>query len=118
MRRTIIAVTLCSLALPVVPALADPPPWAPAYGRRAHDRDDYYESRVVTREDHVWRGEDGRYHCRRSDGTTGLIVGGAAGALIGRSLDGCRDKTAGTILGAAGGALLGKSIDQGGARCR
>ena len=26
----------------------------------------------------TWRGRDGRYHCRRSNGTTGLIVGGAA----------------------------------------
>jgi len=65
----------------------------------------------------VWRGEDGRYHCRRSDGTTGLIVGAGVGALLGRSLDGGRDRTAGTILGAAGGALLGKAIDQGDLNC-
>jgi hypothetical protein len=118
MRSTIIAVTLASLALPIAPALADPPPWAPAHGRRAHDRDRYYEPRVVSREDRVWRGDDGRYHCRRSDGTTGLLIGGAVGALLGRSLDGGRDRATGTILGAAGGALLGKSIDQGEVRCR
>lgn len=60
----------------------------------------------------VWRGNDGRVYCRKSDGTTGLIIGGAAGALLGRELAGRGgDRTLGAILGAAGGALLGKSID-------
>ena len=60
----------------------------------------------------VWRGNDGRVYCRKSDGTTGLIIGGAAGALLGRELAGRGgDRTRGAILGAAGGALLGKSID-------
>jgi hypothetical protein len=40
------------------------------------------------------------------------------GALIGRSLDGGRDRTIGTLLGLSGGALLGREIDRGGLRCR
>lgn len=60
----------------------------------------------------VWRGDDGRYYCRKSNGTTGLLIGGAAGALLGREIAGRNgDRTLGAILGAAGGALLGKSID-------
>ena len=51
------------------------------------------------------------------NGTTGLIIGGAVGALLGRSLDGGRDRTLGTILGAAAGALIGKELDDG-VKCR
>ncbi len=63
-----------------------------------------------------WRGRDGRTYCRRPNGTTGLIVGGAAGALLGRAVDGGRDRTLGTVVGAAGGALLGREIDRGSKR--
>jgi len=110
------AVATAFLLMPA-PALADPPPWAPAHGRRAKERT-YYQPRVMTRNDRVWRGGDGRYHCRRSDGTTGLIIGAGVGALLGRSLDKKGDRATGTILGAAGGALLGKAIDQGEIRCQ
>ncbi len=66
----------------------------------------------------TWRGNNGRYSCRRGSGTTGLLLGGAAGALLGRGIDGGRDRTLGTVLGAAGGALLGREVDRGGSRCR
>lgn len=66
----------------------------------------------------TWRGNNGRYSCRRGSGTTGLVLGGAAGALLGRGIDGGRDRTLGTVLGAAGGALLGREVDRGGSRCR
>ncbi|WEK41956.1 MAG: glycine zipper 2TM domain-containing protein [Candidatus Sphingomonas colombiensis] len=67
-----------------------------------------------------WRGQDGRMRCRRSDGTTGLIVGGAAGALLGRAIDTRGDRTLGTLGGAAVGALAGRAIerDSGSRRCR
>jgi hypothetical protein len=70
-----------------------------------------YYGEPVYNNTRVWRGNDGRVYCRKSDGTTGLIIGGAAGALLGRELAGRGDRTLGAILGAAGGALLGKSID-------
>lgn len=67
----------------------------------------------------AWRGEDGRYYCRRQDGTTGLLIGGAVGAVLGHEVAGRRgDRTLGAILGAAGGALLGREIDRSGSRCR
>jgi uncharacterized protein YcfJ len=66
----------------------------------------------------MWRGNDGRYYCRRSNGTTGLVVGAAIGGLLGNQVAGRGDKTLGTILGVAGGGLLGREIDRGHVRCR
>jgi hypothetical protein len=84
--------------------------------RYYRDGPQYSERRLA---DEVYRGSDGRYYCKRSDGTTGLIVGGAGGALIGNAVDGGRNRTAGTLIGGALGALLGRSIDQSSdIRCR
>ena len=67
----------------------------------------------------VWRGDNGNYYCRRKDGTTGLLVGGAVGALLGHEVAGRRgDRTLGALLGGAAGALLGREIDRGDSRCR
>lgn len=108
----------------------DPPRHARAYGRRdrdrhydrrdrAYDRNGYYiEPRRVRRGDRVWQGRDGRYYCKRDNGTTGLIIGAAGGALLGRSIDTRGDRTIGTLLGGALGAVLGREIDRGSARCR
>lgn len=88
-------------------------------GSRYYDRDGRYrQAKRLGRNDHVWRGRDGRYHCKRDNGTTGLIVGAAAGALLGRTVDTSGDRALGTLLGGAGGALLGREIDRGGMKCR
>ncbi len=57
-----------------------------------------------------WRGTDGRLHCRKRDGTIGLVVGGVAGALVGRSIDSHGDRAVGTVVGAGAGALLGREV--------
>ncbi|MEO5938120.1 MAG: glycine zipper 2TM domain-containing protein, partial [Sphingomonas sp.] len=54
-----------------------------------------------------WRGKNGKTYCRRSNGTTGLVVGGVAGALVGNSVAGRGDKLLGTVVGGAAGALGG-----------
>ena len=64
-----------------------------------------------------WKGRDGRVYCRKSNGTTGLIVGAAGGALLGRAIDTDGDRAMGTILGAGAGALVGREIDSR-RRCR
>lgn len=94
------------------------------HGRHDHDRrykdrhhDRYAYGEPVYRNTRVWRGSDGRTYCKKKDGTTGLIIGGAAGALLGREVDTRGDRTLGTILGAAAGALIGKELDDG-VRCR
>ncbi|MGB3797024.1 MAG: glycine zipper 2TM domain-containing protein [Alteraurantiacibacter sp.] len=86
--------------------------------RAYDDRGRYYEPRRVRRGDRVWQGNNGQYHCERENGTTGLIIGAAGGALLGRTIDTRGDRTVGTLLGGALGAVLGREIDRGGARCR
>lgn len=104
--------------------------------RRHYERDDsrYYGNRYagngygyqqthydepVYANSRVWQGDDGRYYCRKSNGTTGLVIGAAGGALLGREIAGrAGDRTLGAILGAAGGALLGREIAKSGSRCR
>lgn len=89
----------------VIPAIAASTQQAEARGRH-----EYRE----------WRGQDGRMRCRRPDGTTGLVIGGVAGALLGRTIDTRGDRTLGTLGGAAVGALAGRAIerDSGKRRCR
>ena len=95
-------------------------PYATDYDASRYYRDDpRYQERRLTAQDEVYRGSDGRYYCKRNDGTTGLIVGGAGGALLGNLIDGGRSRTAGTLIGGALGALLGRSVDQNtDVRCR
>jgi len=76
----------------------------------------YVEPRRVS-SNQVWRGDDGRYYCRRGNGTTGLVIGAAGGALLGRAIDTRGERTTGTILGAAAGALLGREAQRT-MRCR
>jgi hypothetical protein len=94
----------------------------PRYGNYDASRYYYaapnYGERRLTRDDRIYRGSDNRYYCRRSDGTTGLIIGAVAGGLFGSAVAGRGSSTLGALLGAGGGALLGQSIDRGNVRCR
>lgn len=145
LKATALAAATASLAT-AVPATAATP-YAPAFGSdfRApgeqtyeHGRDRYWDRRGYRDEyrghrndyrgdyrsdyrgyrESSWRGRDGRHYCRKKDGTTGLLIGGAAGALLGREIDGGYDRTAGTVVGGVVGALLGREVARGGNRCR
>ena len=91
------------------------------YGTR-YRPDRYYRSGYepirVTRNTRIYRGYDDRYYCRRSDGTTGLIVGAALGGLLGNQLDRGGSNLLTTLIGGGAGALLGREIDRGGVSCR
>jgi hypothetical protein len=125
MKKALMAAVLATaMAAPLVPAQAQ-------YGRHDYrwdgDRHDRhwdpaqhyhpgrYRERRLTRADRVYRGRDGRYYCRRSDGTTGLVVGALAGGVLGNAIGG---DTLSTLLGGAAGGLLGQSIDRGEVKCR
>ena len=134
MKKYLLAVVAAAIALPAVPVAAEPPPWAPAHGQRRHERyrdyDDYrpagiydtsgryFRPRPLTRDSYVWRGRDGRYYCRRDNGTTGLIIGAGVGALAGHELAGRGDRTLGAVLGGVVGGVLGREIDRGDLQCR
>jgi hypothetical protein len=119
--RTLLALTLTTpLAMPS-PSLARPHDyrwqgdrnsgWDPS----AHYHAGRYRERRLGRNDRIYRGRDNRYYCRRSDGSTGLVIGALAGGLLGNAIGG---DTLSTLLGAGGGAALGSSIDRGQVRCR
>lgn len=130
MRNFIFAAAMSAIAIPAAPALALPisaPAPTSAFidltmpASTTESADAFQQRRYYNRDGvRYWRGSNGRYYCKKRNGTTGLLVGGAAGALIGRAVDGGRNNTTGTILGAAGGALLGREVERssGRARCR
>jgi uncharacterized protein YcfJ len=93
----------------------------PRYGRY-YRPDRYYRSGYapirVDRRTRIYRGYDDRYYCRRSDGTTGLIVGAALGGLLGSQIDRGQSNVAGILIGGGAGALLGQEIDRGSLNCR
>ena len=135
LKNTTLALAASCMAVSAVPATAadfhapgysaapSEDGWNRHRNRGRYNQQQYYSQQAyygepIYRNTQVWRGQDGRTYCRKKDGTTGLIIGGAAGALLGREVDGGRDRTVGTILGAAAGALLGREIDGHGTRCR
>jgi hypothetical protein len=67
MRKIMLAVAATSLAIPVMDAPA--------------------VARPHTYKGKVWQDSHGRWRCKRSNGTTGLLVGAAGGALVGRAID-------------------------------
>jgi len=91
MKQLILALSAAALAVPVTAVLPGGSDTAEAQTRR-------YKSRVVY------------VNCRKSPGTTGLVVGGVAGAVVGDAVIG--GGVAGPVLGAVGGALAGRAIDR------
>ncbi len=89
------------------------------YGDRGdrRDRRDARRGRYLGQNDVIYRDNDGRYYCKRDDGSTGAIVGAIGGGVLGNIIAPGGSKTLGTILGAAGGALAGQAIDKNDVRC-
>lgn len=94
MRNMMMAMAAATMTVPV--AMATP--------ASAHQQG-YYQGKT-------WYDGQGRLRCRKPNGTTGLIVGAAGGALIGRAIDTRGERATGTILGAAAGALLGREVQR------
>jgi outer membrane lipoprotein SlyB len=101
MQKILVGLAAASLAVPVIPTAA--------VARPHHHQ--YYKGKI-------WQDSHGRLRCKRPNGTTGLIIGAAGGALVGRAIDTHGERATGTILGAAAGALLGRHIERSNVRCR
>jgi uncharacterized protein YcfJ len=87
-----------------------------AYPVNYDDRRGYDDRRDYDRRDRRrFRGEK----CR--SGTTGTILGGVVGGLLGREIGRGgrfnRPSTTGTIIGAGAGALAGRALEKSGNRC-
>ncbi|MDJ0277979.1 glycine zipper 2TM domain-containing protein [Sphingomonas sp. 2R-10] len=108
MRNIMMALAAASLLAPVGPTFSKHGVSIGKTEAEAQRRSKYRE----------WRGRDGRRYCRKPNGTTGLVVGGVAGALVGRTIDSRGDRTLGTLLGAGAGALAGREIERSGSRGR
>jgi hypothetical protein len=90
MRKLILALTAVSVALPAatIPTAAD----ARRHRIRHHQTHYAYA------------------HCRRHGGTTGALVGGAGGALVGSAVT--SHGLAGPLIGGAAGALIGRHVER------
>jgi len=121
-RKSLLAFTL-ALAF-AAPAAADPLPYtfggsAPTSSAPSYDANgNYVTPQALGTSDRVWLGEDGQYHCKRKNGTTGLVIGAAIGGFLGNRIAGRGKRTLGTIIGAVGGGLLGKSLTDGEVKCQ
>lgn len=134
MRKTLIGLTALAVAVPAMPSVAMAQSHHSRYERDYRDGYNYRQDRRQDRRyahyydqrgyysGPTWRGRNGQNYCRRSDGSTGLLIGAVGGALVGRTIDSRGDRTAGTLLGAVIGGLLGNSIERdgnrNGRRCR
>ena len=94
------------------------PSYGGYYADRYYRQNNRYRENYLSENDRIYRGRDGRYYCRRNDGTTGLIVGGLAGGVAGNIIAPGDSKTLGTVLGAIGGAAIGAAVSGGGGRDR
>ena len=131
LKKVALAAAAASSAFVALPAAANAQSYG-YYDRGGYDRyqrgdrydrnDRYDRGRYARNNGYYGRNYDNRYYGNRrcnSSGTTGTIIGGVAGALLGREVT--RDNrgwnrnsgTTGAIVGGALGALAGRAIDKG-----
>jgi len=105
------------------PVFADPPSHAPAHGYKknhGHDHDDHHDRKVQKKykKDKHYQGKTGAVYvhdygissgrCNRDE--IGTVIGGVAGAVIGRQVADRDDRVVGMVVGGVLGAVLGHAI--------
>jgi outer membrane lipoprotein SlyB len=114
MKKTLLSIALVAATL-TAPVAAQARDHDRGWSRheRSGYRSDEYRDRYDNRRSYNDRRYSNRSNCR-SGGTTGLLLGGVAGALLGRAIDTRGERTTGTVLGAGAGALLGREVERSG----
>jgi hypothetical protein len=132
LKKATLAIAAAAATLTALPTAAQAQYYDRGRYEDRYDRGDRYERRGDRYDRYDRRGQsydrygqryDNRYYRDRNDnrrcsGTTGTIVGGVAGALLGREVT--RDRrgynrnsgTTGAIIGGAIGALAGRAVDK------
>jgi hypothetical protein len=103
-KKFTLAAAIATAATVAVPAAADAHRIGRAHSHTSYDQGYYGQNSYDERS------------YRRCSGTTGTILGAAAGALLGRAVDRGGSRITGTIAGGAAGAVLGREVGKG--RCR
>ena len=103
-----------TLAFIVPPAVADPPPWAPAHGYRGKKaKGKYKKKRTYVQEAYRLPPglKDGRCRADLFDSrTVGALIGAAAGGYVGSTVGKGDGKLAATAIGTLVGAVIGRSV--------
>src|ERR1044072_565002 len=93
------------LLAPMLVAAALPLTACSSYDRPTYASSGYDDGYLLRDDDPIYRDANGNYYCKKPDGTTGLIVGGITGGVLGNIIAPGGSKTLGTIIGAGVGAL-------------
>ena len=115
MFRKVTLAAAAAATLAMVPATAEAR-HRDGYSDHGRYQQSYRGDRYGRYDSRYYGNRNVRYNGRRCSGTTGTIVGGVAGALLGREVT--RDRyrgrsgTTGTILGGAIGALAGRAVQK------
>ena len=115
--RNLVALGLLAalLGATAAPVAADPPPWAPAHGWRAkqHHKQKHQYKRKYEHDRYVEAAAPYGLdlgHCNRD--VLGAVLGGAAGAAVGSTVDKHDGRKAAIVGGAIIGVLVGGAIGQ------
>lgn len=89
------------------PALAEPPPWAPAHGWRKKNDPNY-----VGYTGKKWERDYGIVDGRCNTAAVGAVLGGVTGAVIGSRASDPQERPVAIILGTTIGAVIGAKIGE------
>jgi len=108
---TVLALVGGALAAAVpLNSYGDPPPWAPAHGKRKQG--DPYTGYTGKKWDKHYGVINGRCNREAVGAAIGAVAGGAVGSQVGKGENRQIAILVGTVAGAAIGAKIGRDIDQ------